>query len=119
MAKRHIVVGINAQDRDMGGYVFELQRAMHHLMIVVPITIGAIFFLLCLLFRKINRLRRAARSSCAELHDHVGDTFPWHGITPAFLRQLHLTLTQGIVDSESHHYASMHKYATREEWLIR
>jgi cobalt-zinc-cadmium resistance protein CzcA len=70
MAKRRIVVGINVQDRDLGGYVAELQRtigqkvslpsgyfiqrAMHHLMIIVPVTIGAIFFLLFLLFRSVR-----------------------------------------------------------------
>lgn len=79
MAKRRIVVGINVQDRDLGGYVAELQRAvnhtvalpsgyfiewggqfqnmqraMHHLMIIVPITIGAIFFLLFLLFHSVR-----------------------------------------------------------------
>ena len=82
MGKRRIVVAINVQDRDLGGYVAELQqkvnaqvplpagyfiqwggqfqnmqRAMRHLMIIVPITIGAIFFLLFLLF---NSLRFAA-----------------------------------------------------------
>jgi len=79
MAKRRIVVGINVQDRDLGGYVAELQRtinekvplpsgyfiqwggqfqnmqrAMHHLMIIVPVTIGAIFFLLFLLFHSVR-----------------------------------------------------------------
>jgi cobalt-zinc-cadmium resistance protein CzcA len=79
MAKRRIVVGINVQNRDLGGYVAELQRtvgqrvqlppgyfiqwggqfqnmqrAMHHLMIIVPITIGAIFFLLFLLFHSVR-----------------------------------------------------------------
>jgi cobalt-zinc-cadmium resistance protein CzcA len=79
LAKRRIVVGINVQDRDLGGYVAELQRevgekvelpsgyfiqwggqfqnmqrAMHHLMIIVPITIGAIFFLLFLLFHSVR-----------------------------------------------------------------
>ena len=79
MGKRRIVVGINVQDRDLGGYVAELQRtvnqkvqlpsgyfiqwggqfqnmqrAMHHLMIIVPVTIGAIFFLLFLLFHSIR-----------------------------------------------------------------
>jgi len=79
MAKRRIVVGINVQDRDLGGYVAELQRtvgervqlppgyfiqwggqfqnmqrAMRHLMIIVPITIGAIFFLLFLLFHSVR-----------------------------------------------------------------
>lgn len=79
MAKRRIVVGINVQDRDLGGYVADLQqavnqkvslpsgyfiqwggqfqnmqRAMHHLMIIVPVTIGAIFFLLFLLFHSVR-----------------------------------------------------------------
>jgi heavy metal efflux system protein len=79
LAKRRIVVGINVQGRDLGGYVAELQRtvrekvplpsgyfiqwggqfqnmqrAMHHLMIIVPITIGAIFFLLFLLFHSVR-----------------------------------------------------------------
>jgi cobalt-zinc-cadmium resistance protein CzcA len=79
MAKRRIVVGINVQGRDLGGYVAELQsainqkvqmppgyfiqwggqfqnmqRAMHHLMIIVPATIGAIFFLLFLLFHSVR-----------------------------------------------------------------
>ncbi|PSH03013.1 MAG: CusA/CzcA family heavy metal efflux RND transporter [Acidobacteria bacterium] len=79
MAKRRIVVGINVQDRDLGGYVAELksavnskvplpagydiqwggtfqnmQRAMRHLMIIIPVTIGAIFFLLFLLFRSVR-----------------------------------------------------------------
>jgi cobalt-zinc-cadmium resistance protein CzcA len=82
MAKRRVVVGINVRDRDLGGYVAELQRtvrrevplpsgyyyewggqfenmerARHHLMIIVPVTIGAIFFLLFVLF---NSLRFAA-----------------------------------------------------------
>jgi cobalt-zinc-cadmium resistance protein CzcA len=81
-AKRRIVVGVNVQDRDLGGFVAELQqkvaqqvplppgyyiewggqfqnmqRALRHLTIIVPITIGAIFFLLFLLF---NSLRFAA-----------------------------------------------------------
>lgn len=79
MAKRRIVVGINVQGRDLGGYVAELQRtvnekvelpsgytiqwggqfqnmqrAMRHLSIIVPITIGAIFFLLFLLFHSVR-----------------------------------------------------------------
>ena len=78
-AKRRIVVAINVRDRDLGGYVAELQqktgesvklpsgyyfewggqfenmtRARRHLMIIVPITIGAIFFLLFLLFRSLR-----------------------------------------------------------------
>ena len=79
MGKRRIVVGINVQGRDLGGYVKELQekvenqvplsagyyiewggqfhnmeRALHHLMIIVPITIGAIFFLLFILFQSLR-----------------------------------------------------------------
>jgi len=79
MGKRRIVVGINVQGRDLGGYVEELQRkvdhqvelptgytiewggqfhnmqrAMHHLMIIVPITIAAIFFLLFVLFGSVR-----------------------------------------------------------------
>lgn len=79
MAKRRIVVGINVRDRDLGGYVAELQqkvrqqvqlpsgyyyewggqfqnmeRARRHLMVIVPITVGAIFFLLFMLFRSLR-----------------------------------------------------------------
>ena len=79
LAKRRIVVGINVRDRDLGGYVAELQqrtmrevplpagyyyewggqfqnmeRARRHLMVIVPVTIGAIFFLLFLLFRSLR-----------------------------------------------------------------
>jgi cobalt-zinc-cadmium resistance protein CzcA len=79
MGKRRIVVGVNVQDRDLGGFVAELQqkvgqqvklpagyliewggqfqnmqRALHHLMIIVPITIGAIFFLLFILFGSVR-----------------------------------------------------------------
>lgn len=82
MAKRRIVVGINVRDRDLGGFVAELQkavadkvklpeayylewggqfqnmeRAMGHLKIIIPATITAIFFLLFMLF---NSLRFAA-----------------------------------------------------------
>jgi len=70
---------VNVQDRDLGGYVKELQqkvetqiplppgytiewggqfhnmeRALHHLMIIVPITIAAIFFLLFILFKSLR-----------------------------------------------------------------
>jgi cobalt-zinc-cadmium resistance protein CzcA len=73
--KRRIVIGSNVQGRDLGGYVAEAQRkiaeqvqlpqgyylewggqfenmerAMKQLMIIVPLTIAAIFFLLFLLF---------------------------------------------------------------------
>ena len=79
LGKRRIVVGINVKDRDLGGFVKDLrhkvgrtvhlpegyyfvwggqfqnmQRALHHLMIIVPITIGAIFFLLFLLFNSVR-----------------------------------------------------------------
>ncbi|MES1256894.1 MAG: CusA/CzcA family heavy metal efflux RND transporter [Acidobacteriota bacterium] len=79
MAKRRIVVGVNVRDRDLGGFVSELQtkvaaqvklppgyyyewggqfenmtRARKHLMVIVPVTIGAIFFLLFLLFRSVR-----------------------------------------------------------------
>jgi cobalt-zinc-cadmium resistance protein CzcA len=82
MAKRRIVIGANVRDRDLGGFVAELQkavtekvklpdgyflkwggqfenleRAMNRLMIIIPITIAAIFFLLFMLF---NSLRFAA-----------------------------------------------------------
>ena len=78
MGKRRIVVGVNVQGRDLGGFVAELQskvaqqvkqppgyliewggqfqnmqRAMHHLMIIVPITVAAIFFLLFILFGSV------------------------------------------------------------------
>ncbi|MBL8230168.1 MAG: efflux RND transporter permease subunit [Bryobacterales bacterium] len=79
MAKRRIVVGVNVRDRDLGGFVAELQekvqrevrlpagyyyewggqfqnmqRARSHLIVIVPITIGLIFFLLFLLFRSLG-----------------------------------------------------------------
>ncbi len=79
MARRRINVGVNVKDRDLGGFVAELQkkvtgqvtlppgyyfewggqfdnlqRARKHLMIIVPVTIGAIFFLLFLLFRSVR-----------------------------------------------------------------
>lgn len=79
MAKRRLVVGINVRDRDLGGFVAELQqkvnqqvqlppgyyyewggqfenmqRALRRLMIIVPITIAAIFFLLFLLFNSVR-----------------------------------------------------------------
>jgi cobalt-zinc-cadmium resistance protein CzcA len=79
LAKRRIVVGVNVKDRDLGGFVAELQqvlnsklklpegyyleyggqfqnmeRALNHLSIIIPITIGAIFFLLFLLFNSIR-----------------------------------------------------------------
>ncbi len=79
MGKRRIVVGINVQDRDLGGFVAELrgaveagvalpegyylewggqfqnmERALGHLMVIVPVTVGAIFFLLFLLFNSLR-----------------------------------------------------------------
>jgi cobalt-zinc-cadmium resistance protein CzcA len=79
MGKRRIVVGVNVQGRDLGGFVAELQdkvkkqvdlpsgyfiewggqfqnmqRAMHHLMVIVPITVAAIFFLLFVLFGSVR-----------------------------------------------------------------
>ncbi|MEW5792341.1 MAG: efflux RND transporter permease subunit [Pseudomonadota bacterium] len=80
--KRRIVVGVNVEGRDLGGFVAEAQqrigqsvklpegyylewggqfenmeRAMQRLMIIIPITIAAIFFLLFVLF---NSARYAA-----------------------------------------------------------
>ncbi len=77
--KRRIVIGVNVKDRDLGSFVSELQRtvdskiklpdgyylewggqfqnmerAMGHLKIIVPVTIAAIFFLLFLLFGSIR-----------------------------------------------------------------
>jgi len=79
MGKRRIVVGVNVEGRDLGGYVKELQgkvnrevplppgytiewggqfhnmeRALNHLMVIVPITVAAIFFLLFVLFRSLR-----------------------------------------------------------------
>ncbi|MDR3391383.1 MAG: efflux RND transporter permease subunit [Sulfuriferula sp.] len=79
MGKRRIVVGVNVKDRDLGSFVAELQqkvdrqvklpegyylewggqfqnmeRAMGHLMVIIPITIAAIFFLLFLLFGSLR-----------------------------------------------------------------
>ena len=79
MGKRRIVVGVNVQGRDLGSFVRELQskvdkqvtlptgymiewggqfhnmeRALHHLMIIVPITIATIFFLLFVLFKSVR-----------------------------------------------------------------
>jgi cobalt-zinc-cadmium resistance protein CzcA len=77
--RRRVVVGINIRDRDLGGYVTELQqvlrrnvslpagyffefggqfenlaRARRHLMVIVPVTIGLIYFLLFLLFQSVR-----------------------------------------------------------------
>ena len=79
LAKRRIVVGINVKDRDLGGFVAELQarvaesvplpegyylewggqfqnleRALGHLTVIVPVTVAAIFFLLFLLFNSLR-----------------------------------------------------------------
>lgn len=78
MGKRRIVVGLNVQGRDLGGFVAELrqrlkkldlpagyyltwggqfqnmERALRHLVVIVPVTIGLIFFLLFLLFRSLR-----------------------------------------------------------------
>jgi len=78
-AQRRIVVGVNVKDRDLGGFVAELraavekqvplpegyilewggqfqnmERALGHLGIIVPVTIAAIFFLLFLLFGSLK-----------------------------------------------------------------
>ncbi|HSR11959.1 MAG TPA: efflux RND transporter permease subunit, partial [Thermodesulfobacteriota bacterium] len=77
--RRRIVIGCNVTGRDLGGFVAEAQarieervkipqgysivwggqfqnmeRAMSRLMVIVPITIGAIFFLLFILFNSIR-----------------------------------------------------------------
>jgi len=77
--RRRIVVGMNVKGRDLGGFVAELQakvgaqvtlpagytlewggqfqnmeRALGHLMIIVPITVAAIFFLLFMLFNSLR-----------------------------------------------------------------
>lgn len=79
LGKRRVVVAINVRDRDLGGFVTELQqvldrelkltdgyylqyggqfenmqRAMSHLMVIIPVTVGAIFFLLFLLFNSVR-----------------------------------------------------------------
>jgi cobalt-zinc-cadmium resistance protein CzcA len=77
--KRRLVIGVNVEGRDLGGFVQEAQdqiakkvnlpegyslqwggqfenmeRAMARLMIIIPITIAAIFFLLFMLFNSIR-----------------------------------------------------------------
>ena len=77
--KRRLVIGVNVQGRDLGGFVDEAQkkiaqdvklpegytlvwggqfenmeRAMARLMIIIPLTIAAIFFLLFMLFQSIR-----------------------------------------------------------------
>ena len=79
LGKRRIVVGVNVKDRDLGSFVAELQekvgkqvrlpegyylewggqfqnmeRALGHLSVIIPITIAAIFFLLFLLFSSLR-----------------------------------------------------------------
>jgi cobalt-zinc-cadmium resistance protein CzcA len=79
LGKRRIVVGVNVKDRDLGSFVAELQqkvgqqlklpegyylewggqfqnmeRALGHLTVIVPITVAAIFFLLFLLFNSVR-----------------------------------------------------------------
>lgn len=78
-AKRRVVVGANVEGRDLGSFVEEverriaaeiqlpegfyfvfggqfenMERAMSTLAVIVPITIGAIFFLLFMLFKSIK-----------------------------------------------------------------
>jgi cobalt-zinc-cadmium resistance protein CzcA len=78
-AKRRVVIGVNVHDRDIAGFVAELQertakemklppgyyfvwggqfenmeRAMETLSVIVPLTIAAIFFLLFVLFNSIK-----------------------------------------------------------------
>jgi cobalt-zinc-cadmium resistance protein CzcA len=78
-AKRRVVIGVNVHDRDIGGFVAELQeraakevklppgyyfewggqfqnmeRAMATLSIIVPVTLAAIFFLLFMLFNSVK-----------------------------------------------------------------
>ena len=48
---------------EWGGQFENMTRARRHLMIIVPITIGAIFFLLFLLFR-LTSIRRADHYRC-------------------------------------------------------
>jgi cobalt-zinc-cadmium resistance protein CzcA len=79
MAKRRIVIGANVRDRDLGGFVAELQqavadkvtlpdgyflkwggqfenleRASKRLAIIIPVTIVAIYFLLFMLFNSLR-----------------------------------------------------------------
>ena len=79
MAKRRIVIGANVRDRDLGGFVSELQRAVadrvilpegyflkwggqfenleratKRLSIIIPVTIAAIYFLLFMLFNSLR-----------------------------------------------------------------
>jgi cobalt-zinc-cadmium resistance protein CzcA len=77
--KRRLVIGVNVNGRDLGGFVKEaqekiarevplpngytldwggqfenMQRAMARLMIIIPLTILAIFFLLFMLFKSVK-----------------------------------------------------------------
>lgn len=77
--KRRLVVGVNVEGRDLGGFVQEaqkriaqqvdmpqgytldwggqfenMQRAMARLMLIIPMTIAAIFFLLFMLFKSLR-----------------------------------------------------------------
>ena len=77
--KRRLVIGVNVTGRDLGGFVKEAQtriakemnipsgyylewggqfenmeRAMARLMIIIPLTIAAIFFLLFMLFKSVR-----------------------------------------------------------------
>jgi cobalt-zinc-cadmium resistance protein CzcA len=77
--RRRLVVGVNVEGRDLGGFVQEaqeliaknvelpqgyslqwggqfenMQRAMSRLMVIIPLTILAIFFLLFMLFKSIR-----------------------------------------------------------------
>ena len=79
LGRRRIVVGMNVHGRDLGGFVHELQtkvaaevtlpsgytlewggqfqnleRALGHLAVIVPITIAAIYFLLFMLFGSLR-----------------------------------------------------------------
>ncbi|TRW90267.1 efflux RND transporter permease subunit [Candidatus Methylobacter oryzae] len=79
MGKRRIVIGVNVRDRDLGSFVAELkkavagrlklpegyylewggqfqnmERALGHLKVIIPITVGAIFFVLFMLFNSIR-----------------------------------------------------------------
>ena len=79
LGKRRIVIGVNVKGRDLGGFVAELQqkvdaevklpdgyyfewggqfqnmeRALGHLEVIVPVTVAAIFFLLFLLFNSLR-----------------------------------------------------------------
>ena len=79
LGKRRIVIGVNVKGRDLGSFVAELQqkvdaevklpdgyyfewggqfqnmeRALGHLKVIVPVTVAAIFFLLFLLFNSLR-----------------------------------------------------------------